>query len=101
MPYVSHIVEWCYYSCSLGKRCFHHIEMFSVVKLKKSFWFAAGCAGYCFAFMPFLTQVERYNNIWPESFLEFVSMLSIFGYGRVMLPSVTVVFESFLGCTYF
>ncbi len=53
MPYVSHIVEWCYYSCSLGRRCFHHIEMFSVVKLKKSFWFAAGCAGYCFAFMHF------------------------------------------------
>ena len=67
--YVSLIVEWCYYSCSLGRRCFHHIEMISVVKLKKSFWSAAGCADYCFAFMPFLIQVGNYNNICSESFL--------------------------------
>jgi hypothetical protein len=35
--------------------------MFSVVKLKKSFWSAAGCAGYYFAFMHFLTRVGKYN----------------------------------------
>ena len=51
------------------RRCFHHIEMFSVVKLKKSFWSAAGCAGYYFAFMHFLTRVGKYNNICSESFL--------------------------------
>ncbi len=74
-------MEWCYYSCSLGRRCFHHIEMFSVVKLKKSFWSAAGCAGYCFAFMHFFTQVGKYNNICSESFFEFVSVLSFSGIG--------------------
>ncbi len=51
-----------------GRRCFHHIEMFSVVKLKKSFWFAAGCAGYYVAFMHFLTRVGKYNDICSESF---------------------------------
>ncbi len=101
MPYVSHIVEWCYYSCSLGRRCFHHIEMISVVKLKKSFWSAAGCAGYCCAFMPFLIQVEKYNNICSESFLNLFRCCPFFGYRRVMLPCVTVVFETFLRCTYF
>jgi hypothetical protein len=55
--------------------------MISVVKLKKSFWSAAGCAGYCFAFMPFLTQVGKYNNICSESFFEFVSVLSFLGIG--------------------
>ena len=50
---------------------FHHIEMISVVKLKKSFWFAAGCAGYCFVFMSFLIQVGKYNNICFELFLNF------------------------------
>jgi hypothetical protein len=62
-------VAWCYYSCSLGRRCFHHIEMISVVKLKKSFWSAAGCAGYCFASYAFLIQVGKYNNICFESVL--------------------------------
>ena len=100
MPYVSHIVEWCYYSCSLGRRCFHHIEMFSVVKLKKPFWSAAGCAGYCFAFMPFLIQVGKYNNICFELSLICFGVV-LFGYRRVMLPCVTVVFETFLRCTYF
>ena len=74
--------------------------MFSVVKLKKSFWSAAGCAGYCFAFMHFLTQVGKYNNICSESFLNLFRCCS-FGYRRVMLPCVTVVFESFLRCTLF
>ncbi len=45
--YMSHIVGWCYYSCSSCQTLFFSvIEMFSVVKLKNSFWFAAGCAGY-------------------------------------------------------
>ena len=84
-----------------GRRCFFSVtEMFSVVKLKKSFWFAAGCAGYCSAFMPFLIQVGRYNNICSESFLNLFGVV-LFGYRRVMLPCVTVVFESFLRCTYF
>ena len=73
--------------------------MFSVVKLKKSFRSAAGCAGYCFALVPFLTQVGEYNNICSESFLN-LFRCCLFGYRRVMLPCVTVVLESFFRCTY-
>jgi hypothetical protein len=73
-----------------GRRCFFSvIEMFSVVKLKKSFWSAAGCAGYCFACMHFLTHVGKYNNICSEFFFEFVSVLSFLdvgGYCFLTLP---------------
>ncbi len=55
--------------------------MFSVVKLKKSFWSAAGCAGYYVAFMHFITRVREYNNICSESFFEFVPVLSYSGIG--------------------
>jgi hypothetical protein len=63
--------------------------MFSVVKLKKSFWPAAGCAGYRFAFMHFFTHVGKYNNICSEFFFEFVlvlSFLDVGGYSFLTLP---------------
>ena len=96
MPYVSHIVEWCYYSCSLGKHCFHHIEMFSVVKLKKSFWSAAGCAGYKCVFMHLLTRVGKYNNICSGFFFEFVPVLSFLGVGGYCFLTLQLILTYFL-----
>ncbi len=84
---------------SPGIRYFHHIEMFSVVKLKKSFWSAAGCAGYYFAFMHCLTWVGEYNNICSES-SRIHSGIVIFGSRGGAAFCVTVVFESFLRCIY-
>ena len=55
--------------------------MLSVVKLKKSFWSAAGCAGYQFVFMQFLTRVGKYNNICSDFFSNFVPVLSFLGVG--------------------
>ncbi len=43
----------CIFSCQT--LFFSIIEMFSVLKLKKSFWFAAGGAGYYVAFSQTLT----------------------------------------------
>jgi hypothetical protein len=88
---VIHIVEWCYYSCSFGRRCFHHIEMISVVKLKKSFWSAAGYSNYVCIFLGicwclvsvwyivgqfvFFALVEiRFVNAYPE----YLSCVSVF-----------------------
>ncbi len=75
---------------SPGRRCFHHIEMFSVVKLKKSFWSAAGCAGYYFALMHFLTGVGEYNNICSESSLNLLRCCHLRVYGGAAF-CVTVV----------
>jgi len=55
--------------------------MFSVVKLKKSFWSAAGCAGYYVAFMHSLSWVEKCTNICYESFFESAPMLFLLGIG--------------------
>jgi hypothetical protein len=74
--------------------------MFSVVKLKKSFRSAAGCAGYKFVFMHLLTRVGKYNNICSESFSNLFWVVN-FGCRRVLLSYVTVDFDSFLRCTYF
>jgi hypothetical protein len=70
--------------------------MFSVVKLKKSFWSAAGCAGYYFAFMHFLTRVGKYNNICPESFIEFVLVLSFSGIGGCYFLVLQLFLNHFL-----
>ncbi len=67
--------------------------MFSVVKLKKSFWSAAGCAGYCFAFMHFLTQVGKYGRLWYGFSWSRISLVI----GRCYLPCVAVVSVIFLG----
>ncbi len=70
--------------------------MFSVVKLKKSFWSAAGCAGYCFAFMHFLTHVGKYDNICSEFFFEFVSVLSFLNVGGYCFLTLPLFLTHFL-----
>ncbi len=67
--------------------------IFSVAKLKYSFWSAAGGAGYYFPFSHSLTWVEKYINICHESCFESVPMLFLLGVGECYF--VTVGCDSF------
>jgi hypothetical protein len=50
-----------------GKRYCHQVEMISAIKLETCLWFAAGCAGYYFAYVHFLTWVGKYGNFCSDS----------------------------------
>ncbi len=54
--------------------------MFSVIKLKKSFWSAAGCAGYLFVFTHSLLGLGN-TIIFVLNRSEFVPVLSFLGVG--------------------
>ncbi len=70
--------------------------MFSVVKLKKSFWSAAGCAGYKFVFIHLLTRVGKYNNICSESFSNLFRCCLFLGVGGYCFLTLQFILTHFL-----
>ena len=71
------------------RRCFSlNRDIFSVAKLKYSFWSAAGGASYYVAFSHTLTWVEKYINICHESCFESVLTLFLLGIGECYFVTV-------------
>ncbi len=79
----------------LVRATFIRYRWLALQRMEKGLWFAAGCAGYYFAYVHFLTCVGKYCNFCSDS--SWICFGVIFlGIGGCYFLCVTVVSESFL-----